>query len=96
MNTIDKKEVEHILGLAMINCNDKEIDDYVNSLNQVVEEINKIQELNIENNDILIAPTSNKNCYDDGETVKMIEKQEILKRITNREGDYVLVPKVIE
>ncbi|MDD2181005.1 MAG: Asp-tRNA(Asn)/Glu-tRNA(Gln) amidotransferase subunit GatC [Bacilli bacterium] len=96
MNTIDKKEVEHILGLAMLNCNDKEIEDYVNSLNQVIEEINKVQALEIENDEIMISPTNNKNCYAEFETAKMIEKEEILKHISNREGDYVLVPKVIE
>ncbi len=96
MNKINKDEVNRILELAMLKSSAKEVGDYVTSLNQIVDDISKIQELEINSDDILINPINNVNYYDDGNTVSMIEKEDILKHISNREGDYVLVPKVIE
>ena len=96
MNKIDKKQTKRILEFAMLNCKDNEIDEYVNGLNQVLEKIDKIKEIKVDNKDILITPTTNFNCYDDGRATKISEKQEILKNIPNKEGDYILVPMVIE
>lgn len=96
MNEINKDLVKHVLGFAMLNGTDEEIDDYVLSLNQVVEEIDKIQNLEIDNKDILFSPTNNINCFEDGSMVEKIDKEEVLSRVSNREADYILVPKVIE
>ncbi len=96
MNKIDKKGVESILNNAMLYSKEDEIDDYINSLNSFIDEIKDIKDINIDSEDIMVSPITNVNCYNDKDIVEMVNKEEILKSVPNKEDDYILVPKVIE
>ena len=97
MNTLDKHAVIHVADLARLKIDDNDIGKYQLQLNAILTEIDKINKVNIDTSgSILIAPTTNINCYNEDIVGKMLKKEEVLKNASNKNNDYIVVPKVIE
>ena len=60
---LTNEEVLHIAHLARIEVDDSEIEKYKIELKQIMNEIDKINEVNINTNDFIISPTDNVNQY---------------------------------
>ena len=59
---LTREEVLHVAHLSRIGVNEKDIDKYKVQLKQIMNEIERINELDVDG-DILISPTDNKNVY---------------------------------
>ncbi len=95
MEKLTEKDVKHVANLARLNVLDSELDRYSNQLSAILTEIEKITEVEVISDDILIAPTTNKNCYQEDIVGPMLSKEEVLLNANKTSGDYILVPKVI-
>ena len=62
MNELTREEVLHVAHLARIDVTEEDINKYKIQLKQILDEINRINELDVDG-DILISPTDNKNVY---------------------------------
>ena len=93
---IEKEQVKHIADLAKLNVSKKELEKYQKQLSDIMTEINKIVEVEIEDDDIMISPTDNKDCYNEDIVETHISKEDALKNDKNKKGDYIVVPKVLE
>lgn len=93
---INKEKVEHIAKLARLSIDEQEIPKYEQQLGDILTEIEKIVSVPIDNEDIMISPTKNENCYSEDIIGTHINKEEALKNTKHRKGDYIAVPKVIE
>ena len=62
MDELTKEEVLHVAHLARIDVAEEDINKYKIQLKQILDEINRINELDVDG-DILISPTDNKNVY---------------------------------
>ena len=95
MEKLSEKDVRHVANLARLNVLDSEIERYSNQLSSILSEIEKITKVDVTSEEILIAPTTNYNCYKEDEVGEMLSKSEMFANVPNAYGDYVVVPKVI-
>jgi len=92
---LTKEEVLHVANLARIRVDDKEIEKYQIELKQLLNDVEKINEVKGYDEEILIAPwdhNSNLRCDKQG---PMLEKEQVLKNAPNHSGNYITVPVVI-
>ena len=93
---INEEQVKHIADLAKLNIKDEEIQKYQKQLSDIMTEIDKIVEVDIENDDIMISPTDNKNCYSEDVIEEHISRDDAFKNAKNVKASYITVQKVIE
>ena len=92
MNELTKEEVLHVANLARINVNEEDIEKYKLQLKQILDEVNRINEVNVDE-DILISPTINKNIY--REDVGVDESVDILKNAPKTSGNYIEIKRFV-
>lgn len=92
MNELTKEEVLHVAHLARINVSDEDIEKYKVQLKQILNEIERINEVNA-SDDILISPTDNKNVY--REDVGIDEEVDVLKNAPKKSGNYIEIKRFV-
>ncbi len=60
---LTKDDVLHVAHLARINVSDEELEKYQKQLNQILDEMKRINEVNLESEEIFISPSENTNVY---------------------------------
>jgi aspartyl-tRNA(Asn)/glutamyl-tRNA(Gln) amidotransferase subunit C len=95
MELLTEKEVKHVANLAKLNISDLEIDKYKKQLTDIMTEIDKITNLDITEEEVLIAPIDHINIFSSDISGDMLTKEEIFKNAKNTSGDYLVVPKVL-
>ena len=93
---ISEDKVRHIADLAKLNVTSEEMSKYQQQLTDILTEIDKILKVDIKNDEIMISPINNRNCYSDDVIESHISKSDALKNAKRVKGDYIIVPKVIE
>ena len=93
---IDKDKVSHIADLAKINISDEEYPKYQQQLTDILKEIDKILEVDIKEENIMITPTDNSNCYSEDVVSNHVSREDAFLNAKRVSGDYIIVPKVIE
>jgi len=93
---INEEQVKHIADLAKLNIKAEELEKYKKQLTDIMTEINKIEEVSISNDNIMISPTDNKNCYSEDVVEQHISREDAFKNAKNVKASYITVPKVIE
>ena len=93
---ISEEKVKHIADLAKLNVSDDELDKYKKQLADILTEIDKILKVNINNDEIMISPSDNRNVFFDDTIESHISKADAFKNAKRVKGDYIIVPKVIE
>ena len=92
MNELTKEEVLHVADLARINVSEEEVEKYKVGLKQILDELNRINEVNADD-DILISPTSNKNVY--REDIGVDENIDVLKNAPKKSGNYIEIKRFV-
>ena len=92
MNELTKEEVLHVANLARINVSEEDIEKYKIQLKQILNEIERINEVNADD-DILISPTSNKNVY--REDIGIDENIDVLKNAPKKSGNYIEIKRFV-
>ena len=95
MELLTKEQVKHVASLAHISITDKEEDMYLTQLNDILNEIKKIEDLDIDEEEIMISSVDKTNCYKEDTEGIMDKRDEILKNSKLRKGDFIVVPKVL-
>lgn len=92
---IEKDKVNHIADLAKLNIKDDEMPKYQQQLTDILTEIDKIIEVDIDN-EIMISPTFNEDYYSEDVIETHINKNVAFKNAKRVKQDYITVPKVLE
>lgn len=87
------KDVEHVIDLARLD--EKDIERYKEQLNDILTEIDKIIDVEIEEENIMISPIKNINRYTEDEIGEMINKKEVLEMANKNNGEFIVVSRVI-
>jgi aspartyl-tRNA(Asn)/glutamyl-tRNA(Gln) amidotransferase subunit C len=96
MEKLTKEEVLHVANLARLNVKEEEIEKYSKQLSDILTEIDKITNVDIDDNgEVLIAPISHINVYKEDTKGKMLTKEEMFLNAKNTSGSYIIVPKVL-
>ena len=88
MDKLNREEVLHVLNLARLSASDKEIEKYQIELKKMIDEIDKIKEIDDFDNDLLIAPWSSNSHLRENESIK-IDNVDILKNVPNKKGNFI-------
>ena len=89
------EEVYHVAHLARIEIDDDELENYKIKLKQILHEIEKMNELEVDNEDILIAQINKEVTLRDDVKGEMLDPKEALKNTPNKSGDFIKVPVMI-
>lgn len=90
MDELSREEVLHVAHLGKLYLTEDEIEKYKLQLKQIMDEINKIKELDVNRSDILISPSNNYNEFSNYE-LKEIDREKILSNSVNRDGNFIEV-----
>ena len=93
--SVTKKDVEHIAKLARLKIREDEIGHYTNQLNQILEYVEKLNELDTENVEPLSHPIENINVFREDNRRQSVTTYEALKNAPDRDDQHFKVPKVI-
>jgi len=95
MDRLTKEEVLHVSKLAKIRVDEKEIEKYQIELKKLLNQVEKINLIEIDSDEILIAPWSENITLRKDEPGDMLIKNDVLKNVPEKSGSYVEVPVVI-
>jgi aspartyl-tRNA(Asn)/glutamyl-tRNA(Gln) amidotransferase subunit C len=94
--SVTKKDVDHIANLARLEFSDSEKDSLIGDLNKVLVYIEKLNELNTEDEDIIVNPYYIENRFRDDEIQKSMKVEEVVGIAPQSLEGYIVVPKVID
>ena len=92
---LTKEEVLHVAELAKISLTDKEVEKYQVELKKLLDDVEKINEVEGYDDDILIAPWSENTKLRKDEQQDMLNPKEVLENAPRHSGNYISVPVVI-
>lgn len=87
------EEVLKVAHLARVSIDDNEIKMYKGQLEAIMNEINKINEVEIIDDDIMISPSSNINKY--REDVPKKSKDDVLSNAPKTNGNYIQIKRFV-
>ena len=87
------EEVLKVAHLARVSIDDNEIEMYKGQLEAIMNEINKIDEVEIIDDDIMISPSSNINKY--REDVPKKAKDDVLSNAPKTNGNYIQIKRFV-
>ena len=93
---IEKEQVKHIADLAKLTISEDEMSKYQKQLTDILTEIDKIVDVEIPNDDIMISPSDNKNNYSEDVIESHISREDALLNAKHKRSDYITVPRVLE
>ncbi|MCF6271393.1 MAG: Asp-tRNA(Asn)/Glu-tRNA(Gln) amidotransferase subunit GatC [Melioribacteraceae bacterium] len=94
--SVTKNDVEHIAKLAKLEIKEDEINEFTSQLNQVLEYVDKLNELDTENVEPLSHPVEGENVFRDDILKNSISTDDALKNSASKTDEYFKVPKVIK
>ena len=92
---LTKEEVLHVAELARIAVTDEEIKKYQVELKQLLDDVEKINEVKGYDDEILIAPWSSNTTLREDKEEEMLNPKEVLENAPRHSGNYIGVPVVI-
>lgn len=94
---ITEENVLKVASLAQLEINETEIKKYTKELSDILTEIEKILSAKIEDEEILIAPTKEKQINDFESTIteESISKEEIMHNAKKHDRSYIIVKRVV-
>lgn len=95
MDKLTREEVLHVSRLARIKVSEDEIEKYQVELKQILDEVEKINDVKGYDDDILIAPWSDDTTLREDKVEEMLDAKEVLKNVPRNSGNYIEVPVVI-
>ena len=87
------EEVLKVAHLARVSIDDNEIEMYKGQLEAIMNEINKINEVEIIDDDIMISPSSNINKY--REDIPKNAKDDVLSNAPKTNGNYIQIKRFV-
>lgn len=92
---LTKEEVLHVAYLARIKVDEDEIEKYQVELKQLLNDVDKIKDVEGYDEERMIAPWSKDTVLRDDQPGEMLNPKEVLKNAPKHSGNYIEVPIVI-
>ncbi len=93
---VTKKDVDYIKELAKLRISEEESEGLVHDLNMVLSYVDKLQELDTDEVEILVNPIYIENVFREDEVEESLRAEDFLKNAPERAEDYLKVPSVID
>ena len=92
---LSREEVLHVARLARIELTEEEIEKYQVQLQTLFNEVEKIKDVELKNDDKLIAPVEHTTELREDVEGVMLDPEEIMKYVPVSNGNFVEVPVMI-
>ncbi len=92
---VTRKDVEYIAKLARLEMNESEVENYTGQMNQILEYMDKLNELDTENVEPLSHPVENVNVFREDLLKNTTSREEALKNAPKADEEFFKVPKII-
>ncbi len=92
---LTREEVLHVARLARINLTDEEIEKYQVQLKKLLDDVDKIKEVDLASDEELITPIDEETVLREDEAGEMLDPEEIMKNVPVSNGNFVEVPVMI-
>lgn len=92
---LTREEVMHVAELAKIKVTEEEIEKFQIELKKILNEVEKINEVEGYDDEFLIAPWSSNTTLREDKEGKMLEPKEVIENAPRHSGNYIEVPVVI-
>lgn len=92
---LTREEVLHVARLARINLTEEEIAKYQVQLKKLLDEVDKIKEVNLSSEKQLITPIDEVTVCREDEVGEMLDPEDIMKNVPVSNGNFVEVPVMI-
>jgi len=96
MERLTNEEVLHVANLARLDLNEEEIDIYAVKLKEILDEVDKIKDIEVETEEMMISPNENVCVLTSDEEEEMLPIKEVLKNAPNKYSDFIEVRGVFE
>ncbi|MDF2883357.1 MAG: gatC [Clostridiaceae bacterium] len=94
--SVSKKDVEYVAELSRLNFSEHEKENLVEDLNEILNYMEKLNELDTENVDIIVNPYYIENKFREDEVQESMKLKSIIENSPQNLEEYVVVPKIIE
>ncbi len=94
--SVGRKEIEYIASLAKLKLNEDEIKSYTEDLSQILDYINKLNELNTDNVEPLSYPIELSNVLREDILRESLDRELALKNAPRADEQFFKTPKVIK
>lgn len=95
MDKLTKEEVLHVAHLARIAVTDEEISKYQVELKKLLDEVDKIKEIEVIDDDLLVTPVEHESVPRSDECTHSISFDEVKKNVPSSMGNFVEVPVMV-
>jgi len=94
--SVDKNEILKIASLAKLKFSDEEIEKFTSQFNEILNYMDKLNEIDTENVQPLSHPLDINNVMREDELFNSIETKDALLNAPDKDEQYFKVPKVIK
>ncbi len=95
MDKLTREEILHVAELARIKLTDEEIEKYRVQLKQLLNDVEKINDVKGYDDEILIACWEENTKLRKDESGEMLNPKEVIENAPRHSGNYIAVPVVI-
>lgn len=95
MNKLSREEVLHVAHLARIKVTDEEIEKYQIDLKKLLDDVDKINDIEVETDELLVTPTTQEVSLRNDQETRSIDFDEVKKNVPAVTGNFVEVPVMI-
>lgn len=95
MEKLTKEEVLHVAHLARIGVTEEEIENYQIELKKLLDDVDKIKEIEVSNQELLVTPVSHESLTRRDSDTRSVEFNEIKKNVPASNGNFVEVPVMV-
>lgn len=93
---VSKQDVEYVAELARIELMEDEKEGMIEDLNKVLAYMEKLNELDTDNVDIIVNPYYIENKFREDEVQESMQLSDIMENAPEKLEEYILVPTIIE
>lgn len=93
--SVTRKDVEHIAELARLKFKEEELESFTTQLNEILEYMEKLNELDTENVEPLSHPVESQNIFREDGVKPSVNREDALKNAPQKDDEFFKVPKVI-
>ncbi len=96
MKKLSREEVLHVAKLARLELSENEIEKFSYQLKELLDEINKINDIEVVNNDILISPWNSVCNLNEDNALEGLTEEEVLSNAPHKTNPFIEVRGVFD
>ena len=95
LDRLTKEEVRHVANLARLNVSDDEIDKYARDLKILLDEVDKIKDIDVLTEEVLVTPVEHEAVLRNDNDTSSINFNSVKDNVPVVSGNFVEVPVMV-